>query len=58
MDPFLVYNYSVEHTTQLIMALSAEHIISSLKSQYGSSVTSAEVRAWCAMNDVSYPTRS
>ena len=56
MDPFLVYNYSVEHTTQLIMALSAEHIISSLKSQYGSSVTSAEVRAWCAMNDVSYPT--
>jgi hypothetical protein len=38
------------------MALSAEHIISSLKSQYGSSVTSAEVRAWCAMNDVSYPT--
>ena len=38
------------------MAISPEYIRTSLQSTYGESVTSAEVRAWCAMNDLNYQT--
>ena len=38
------------------MTISTEHIISSLISLYGESVTTGDIRAWCAMNDVGYPT--
>ena len=38
------------------MTISTEHIISSLTSLYGESVTTGDIRAWCAMNNVGYPT--
>ncbi len=38
------------------MSLSTEHIVSSLQSLYGESVTTGDLRAWCAMNGVGYPT--
>jgi len=39
---------------KLIMA--DDKIINELKSSYGSKLTSADIRAYCAMNDISYPT--
>ena len=38
------------------MALSADYIRTSLQSLYGESVTSGDIRAWCAMNDCNYQT--
>ena len=38
------------------MAISTEYILTSLKALYGESVTTGDVRAWCAMNGTSYPT--
>ena len=38
------------------MGLSKEGIVSSLQDLYGDSVTAADIRAWCAMNDVNYQT--
>ena len=38
------------------MGLSKEGIINSLQDTYGESVTSAEIKAWCAMNDCNYQT--
>jgi len=38
------------------MALSTEYILSSLNNLYGSEVVSADVRAWCTMNDTTYQT--
>ena len=38
------------------MALSADYIRTSLQSLYGNNITSADVRAWCAMNDGNYQT--
>ena len=38
------------------MALSTEYIVSSLTNLYGSEVVTADVRAWCAMNDTTYNT--
>ena len=38
------------------MGLSKSSIIESLQDTYGESVTSADVRAWCAMNDCNYQT--
>ena len=40
------------------MGLSKEGILSSLQSSYGESVTSADIKAWCAMNDCNYQTVS
>ena len=40
----------------IIMSLSTEHIVSSLQSLYGESVTTGDIRAWCVMNGCSYPT--
>jgi len=40
------------------MALSTETLVSSLQDLYGDVVTSGDLRAWCTMNDVSYPTAS
>jgi hypothetical protein len=36
--------------------MSTEYILTSLKGLYGESVTTGDVRAWCAMNGSSYPT--
>jgi len=38
------------------MALSTEYIVSSLTNLYGSEVVTADVRAWCTMNDTTYGT--
>jgi len=38
------------------MAISTEYVISSLQALYGDNVTSADVRAWCAMNGTTYQT--
>ena len=38
------------------MTISADYIITSLQNLYGESVTSADVRAWCAMNGSNYQT--
>jgi len=38
------------------MGLSKSSIIESLQETYGESVTTADVRAWCAMNDCNYQT--
>ena len=40
------------------MAISADYISSSLRNLYGSTVTSAELKAWCAMNGTTYQTVS
>ena len=36
--------------------MTREEIIDGLRSQYGSEFTTPEVRAWCAMNDITYQT--
>ncbi len=38
------------------MSMSTEYILTSLSALYGESVTTGDVRAWCAMNGTSYPT--
>jgi len=38
------------------MALSSDYIRTSLQSLYGSTLTSADIRAWCNMNDTNYQT--
>jgi len=38
------------------MALSSDYIRTSLQSLYGNTVTSADIRAWCSMNDANYQT--
>jgi len=38
------------------MSYSSDYIRTSLQAVYGESVTAADIRAWCAMNDVSYQT--
>ena len=40
------------------MGLSKSSIIASLQDTYGESVTAADIRAWCAMNDCNYQTVS
>jgi len=40
------------------MSLSADYIRTSLQNLYGNSVTSADIRAWCAMNGANYQTVS
>ena len=40
------------------MGLSKQNIIASLQETYGESVTAADIRAWCAMNDCNYQTVS
>ena len=38
------------------MSLSKENIVECLRESYGESVTSADIKAWCAMNDFNYQT--
>ena len=38
------------------MTISTEYILTSLQALYGESVTTGDIRAWCAMNGVGYPT--
>jgi len=42
--------------TKKAMALSADYIRTSLQALYGETVTSGDVRAWCAMNGSNYQT--
>ena len=38
------------------MSLSSDYIRTSLQALYGNSVTAADIRAWCNMNDANYQT--
>ena len=38
------------------MALNVESLVTSLESLYGEEVVAADIRAWCAMNNVHYHT--
>jgi len=38
------------------MTISADYIRTSLQAVYGESVTAADIRAWCSMNDANYQT--
>jgi hypothetical protein len=38
------------------MALSSDYIRTSLQNLYGNSVTGADIRAWCNLNDANYQT--
>jgi len=38
------------------MSLSTQYVVTSLQNLYGESVTTGDVRAWCAMNGTSYQT--
>ena len=40
------------------MTLSTDYIRTSLQNLYGDIVTSPDLKAWCAMNDTTYPTVS
>ena len=53
------YNLFVE-TTQLMtrLKMTDDQLIDSLKDLYGEYVTSADIKAWCAMNSMSYQTVS
>ncbi len=53
------YNLFVE-TTQLMtrLKMTDDQLIDSLKDLYGESITSADIKAWCAMNSMSYQTVS
>ena len=55
--PFLCYDNFVKQTTKP-MSLSSDYIRTSLQALYGESITSADVRAWCAMNGSNYQTIS
>ena len=52
--PFFCIITSVK--TNNPMGLSKSSIIESLQETYGESVTTADIRAWCAMNDCNYQT--
>ena len=39
-----------------IMSISTDYILTSLQTLYGTEVTSGDIRAWCAMNDINYQT--
>ena len=41
---------------QTHMALSSDYIRTSLQALYGNNITSADIRAWCNMNDANYQT--
>jgi hypothetical protein len=56
MTPFCPYNNGVE--TKQTMSLSSDYIRTSLQNLYGNNVTSADIRAWCNMNDTNYQTVS
>ncbi len=53
------YNLFVE-TTKLMtrLKMTDDQLIDSLKDLYGETVTSADIKAWCAMNSMSYQTVS
>jgi len=38
------------------MSISTDYILTSLQTLYGTEVTSGDIRAWCAMNDINYQT--
>jgi len=53
--PFCCYTNFVKQTNKP-MSLSKDYIVTSLKGLYGTDVTSADIRGWCAMNGSSYQT--
>ena len=53
--PFCCYTNFVKQTNKP-MSLSKDYIVTSLQALYGTDVTSADIRGWCAMNGSSYQT--
>jgi len=48
----------LKQNTTTKMSLSSDYIRTSLQALYGNSVTSADIRAWCNLNDANYQTVS
>jgi len=53
---FLDYNVYIQMNSEMTIRLNTENLLVELRSLYGNNVTSADLRAYCAMNGVSYPT--
>jgi len=53
---FLDYNAYIPMKFEMTSRLNTENLLVELRSLYGNNVTSADLRAYCAMNSVSYPT--
>jgi len=52
----LDYNVYIQMNSEMTIRLNTENLLVELRSLYGNNVTSADLRAYCAMNGVSYPT--
>ena len=56
-DPFFTYNKNIEkHYTMFEIKMTREEIIEGLKSNFGTEFTAADVKGFCAMNDIAYQT--
>ena len=51
-----IFDYNNFSQTKQPMSLTTDYIRTSLQNLYGESVTSADIRAWCMMNDSNYQT--
>ena len=51
-----IFDYNNFSQTKQPMSLTIDYIRTSLQNLYGESVTSADIRAWCMMNDSNYQT--
>tara|TARA_R100001463_G_scaffold10152_1_gene29950 strand:- start:682 stop:1827 length:1146 start_codon:yes stop_codon:yes gene_type:complete len=49
-----ISDYNNFSQTKQLMSLTTDYIRTSLQNLYGESVTSADIRAWCMMNDSNY----
>ena len=49
-----IFDYNNFSQTKQPMSLTTDYIRTSLQNLYGESVTSADIRAWCMMNDSNY----
>ena len=49
-----IFDYNNFSQTKQLMSLTTDYIRTSLQNLYGESVTSADIRAWCMMNDSNY----
>jgi hypothetical protein len=53
---FLDYNVYIQMRPKMTSRLNTENLLVELRSLYGNNVTTADLRAYCAMNSVSMPT--
>ena len=56
-DPFFTYNKNIEtHYLKFEIKMTREEFIEGLKANYGTEFTAADVKGFCAMNDIAYQT--